>query len=171
MIDYGIIKPDIKYLETLIINQFLKDLHNIEKQNLMGELKKLTHIGAGEWFERMDFCISMSNQVFILGLCGAISFEEFQEAMAEVIRSETIEWNIEDKKIIGYDSEGKMFCSVLKKGNLQKLVKEDDLETLRIKLIEELDKYLLEMHRNVLENKDYFMNSTSIIINKLFGVK
>ena len=80
------------------------------------------------------------------------------------------DWSLKYKKIFGYDSEGKVFSSVLEKGKLQEMYNEDDIETLRQKLIEDMQS-ILEIERLKYESRTDTVDRCINFVNKRFGVE
>jgi len=74
------------------------------------------------------------------------------------------EWSLKGKNFFGYNSEGKVFASVLRKEQLQDMYNEDDIEILRNKLIEDFtERFGPEW--------DSYLDDALAIINKRFGVE
>jgi len=84
-----------------------------------------------------------------------------------MINAYSEDWSLKDKKFFGYDSEGKVFSSVLRKGNIQYMYNEDDIETLRQKLIEEIKDLQVFNYYSPQDFKQAWID----LLNKLFGVE
>lgn len=88
------------------------------------------------------------------------------------------DWSLKGRKFLGYDSEGKVFSSALEKGKLQEMYNEDDIETLRQKLIMDLRLVPPQIRKDT-EKVDFSyelgrtdgLREAVKIINKRFGVE